>query len=85
MFNVGQFPASILSPISTQICTGHLHLNYVLYSEPSFPAPQLYLLRHTLKAHFGSALKWPLTLLFLSPCAVERAGVAFSLKKNQCL
>ncbi len=37
MFNVGQFPASILS-----------NLNYELYSEPSFPAPQLYLLRQTL-------------------------------------
>ncbi len=59
MFNVGKFPASIFSLICTQMCTGHLvknlqliHcncLNHVLYSEPTFPAPQLYLLRHTLK------------------------------------
>ncbi len=26
------------------------NLNYELYSEPSFPAPQLYLLRHTLRS-----------------------------------
>ena len=55
MFNVGQSPASIFSPICIQICTGNLQLiysncvNHELYSEPTFPAPQLYLLRHTLR------------------------------------
>ncbi len=52
MFNGGQSPASIFSPICTQICIGLIHsnrLNDELYSEPSFPAPQLYLLSHTLK------------------------------------
>ncbi len=57
MFNVGQSPASIFIPICIQICTGHLQLihsnriNHELYSEPTFPAPQLYLLRHTLKGY----------------------------------
>ncbi len=27
----------------------HNRINHELYSEPTFPAPQLYLLRHTLK------------------------------------
>ncbi len=55
MFNGGQTPASIFSPICTQMCTGNLDsidivknlqlihsncLNHELYSEPSFPAPQ---------------------------------------------
>ena len=51
MFNGGQSPASILSPICTKNCTGHLHsnrLNHETYPEPCFPAPQLYLLSHTL-------------------------------------
>ena len=54
MFNDGHSPVSIFSPICIQICTGHLQLihsnriNHELYSEPSFPAPKLYLLRHTL-------------------------------------
>ncbi len=29
------------------------HINHELYSEPSFPAPQLYLLRHTLSMHYN--------------------------------
>ncbi len=45
MFNGGQSPASILSPI----CTIHYNrLNHETYPEPCFPAPQLYLLSHTL-------------------------------------
>ncbi len=39
MFNGGQSPASIHSN----------RLNYETYAEPCFPAPQLYLLSHTLK------------------------------------
>ncbi len=35
MINIGQFPASIFIHSN--------RLNYELYSEPSFPAPQLYL------------------------------------------
>ena len=46
MFNDGQSPASIFNPIYTQIHSNRL--NHELYSEPSFPAPQLYLLSHTL-------------------------------------
>ncbi len=46
MFNVGQSPAFIFSPICIQIHSNRI--NHVLYSEPTFPAPQLYLLRHTL-------------------------------------
>ena len=45
MFNVGQFPASVL--VRFQL-THSNHLNHELYSEPSFLAPQLYLLRHAL-------------------------------------
>ncbi len=41
MFNDRQSSASIFSLING--------LNHDLYSEPSFPAPQLYLLSHTLK------------------------------------
>ncbi len=43
MFNGGQSPASIFSPICIQICTGNLQLihsnriNYDLYPEPNFP------------------------------------------------
>ncbi len=29
-------------------------INHELYPEPSFPAPQLYLLRHTLRSYKGS-------------------------------
>ena len=49
MFNGGQHPASIFSPICT--------LNHELSSEPSFPAPQLYLLRHTLNDEYKTALQ----------------------------
>ena len=51
MFNGGQSPASIFS------LTHSNRLNHELYSEPSFPAPQLYLLRHTLKANLIPKLK----------------------------
>ncbi len=56
MFNVGQSSASIFSPICIHICTGHqlIHsnrINHELYSEPTFPAPQLYLIRHTLSIY----------------------------------
>ncbi len=44
MFHGGQSPASILSPI----CTHSNRLNHEKYPEPCFPAPQLYLLSHTL-------------------------------------
>ncbi len=45
MFNGGQSPASILSPICTKNCTGHSNrINHETYPEPCFPAPQLYLL-----------------------------------------
>ncbi len=41
-------------------------LNHELYSEPSFPAPQLYLLRHTLKTrstyHYNLTCKFPNTV-----------------------
>ncbi len=58
MFNVGQFPISIFSPICTQIHSNRI--NHELYSEPSFPAPQLYLLRHTLNKNGGFYHKEPL-------------------------
>ncbi len=55
MFNGGQSPASILSSICTNNCTGQFllihsnRLNHETYPEPCFPAPQLYLLSHTLR------------------------------------
>ncbi len=53
MFNSGQSPASIFSPdIVRNLQLIHSNrLKNKLYSEPSFPARQLYLLRHTLSGN----------------------------------
>ncbi len=47
IFNVGQSPAYIFSLICIQLIHCN-RMNHERYSVPSFPAPQLYLLRHTL-------------------------------------
>ncbi len=63
MFNVGQSPASIFSPICIQIVRNlqliHSNrINHELYSEPTFPAPQLYLLRHTLNRNASVSMQY---------------------------
>ena len=50
MFNDGQSRASILVQFAYKFAesTHSNRLNHELYTEPSFPAPQMYLLSHTL-------------------------------------
>ena len=58
MFNVGQSPASIFSPI----CIHSNHINQKLYSEPTFPAPSTLLPKPSKDLMFLKNWR-PLTLL----------------------
>ncbi len=104
MFNDGQSPGSILSSICTKNCKLFdrldivenlllIHsnrLNHETYSEPCFPAPQLYLLSHTLKLKQSELLHTDVLEIissFLELWILLRAAkctVGFHLKFGTC-